>query len=75
MQTLSSLEVQILQCLAAGMQSKEIAAVIDRRKPTVEGYIRTLYVKLDAKSRAHLVTQAYARGILDPKDCQHTQTA
>ena len=64
MRDLSSIELAIVKCLAQGLQSKEIAAVVGRRKPTVEGYIRTLYVKLDARSRAHIVAQAYRVGIL-----------
>ena len=64
--TLSTIEVRILQCLAEGLQSKEIAVEIARQQPTVEGYIRTLYLKLGAKSRAHLVARAYNIGLLSP---------
>ena len=67
MPELSTIEVQILECLAQGLQSKEIASVVGRRKPTVEGYIRTLYLKLGARSRAHLVAQAYCHGLLQPR--------
>jgi DNA-binding CsgD family transcriptional regulator len=61
---LTDIEKTIVRCLAQGMQSKEIAGVIRRRKPTVEGYIRILYAKLDAKSRAHVVAEAIRQGAL-----------
>lgn len=62
---LTDIEKTILCCLARGLQSKEIATVIKRSKPTVEGYIRLLYAKLGARSRAHLVMIAVRNGILE----------
>ncbi len=61
---LSSLELQTLVLLSKGMSSREIAESIDRKKPTVEGYVRTLCLKFRAKSRVHLIARAYATGIL-----------
>lgn len=58
-------EVSLLQALADGCQSKEIAGVVDRSKPTVEAMVRMLYAKLHARSRAHLVAKAIAYGIID----------
>lgn len=55
---LNQQEKRVLQCLAEGLQSKEIAVRVGRSKPTVEGYIRALYAKLNARSRAHLVAIA-----------------
>ncbi|HTC31561.1 MAG TPA: helix-turn-helix transcriptional regulator [Candidatus Acidoferrum sp.] len=55
----------VLLCLARGMQSKEIAARLGRSKPTVESYIRTLFIKLDARSRAQLVAVAIRTGVID----------
>ena len=43
------------------MQSKEIATSIGRKKPTVEGHIRLLLAKLNAKTRAHMVAIAMER--------------
>ena len=62
---LSGLEQSVIAALAEGLQSKEIAVAINRSKPTVEGYIRLLYVKFNARSRAHLVACAYRCGLLD----------
>jgi DNA-binding CsgD family transcriptional regulator len=58
-------EKTVLLCLARGMQSKEIAASLGRSKPTVESYIRTLFIKLDAHSRPQLVANAIIRGVID----------
>jgi len=43
------------------MQSKEIAACVGRKKPTVELHIRLLLAKMNARSRAQLVAIAMER--------------
>lgn len=55
---LTEIDKAILECLADGMQSKEIAVRIERSKPTVEGHVRSLLGKFHARSRAHLVAKA-----------------
>jgi len=62
---LSDLERAILLCLARGMQSKEIAVCIERKKPTVEQHIRLLFAKCGAKTRAQLVAIAIERGAVN----------
>jgi DNA-binding CsgD family transcriptional regulator len=64
MRTITDTEKTVLSCLARGMQSKEIAVNLGRSKPTVESYIRTLLVKLDARSRAQLVAIAMESGMI-----------
>lgn len=64
--SLSNIEITIINSLANGLQSKEIASDLDRSRATVEFYIRMLFVKLDARSRAHLVARAYEAGLLTP---------
>ncbi len=66
---ITGFELRVLKLLAQGLQSKEIAESIGRRKPTVEGYIRILCIKLNAKSRTHLVARAFQVGLLDRSDC------
>lgn len=61
---LTEFEVRVVRCLAEGMQSKEIAQRLGRRKPTIEGYIRTLFIKLNAKTRAQLVGEAIKAGLI-----------
>ncbi|MGA7747413.1 MAG: helix-turn-helix transcriptional regulator [Candidatus Aquilonibacter sp.] len=58
---LTDLDKAILLCLAQGMQSKEIAACVGRKKPTVELHIRLLLAKMNARSRAQLVAIAMER--------------
>lgn len=61
---LTALEYQVLRGLAQGLQSKEIALTLNRSKPTVEAYVRVLYLKFSARSRANLVALAIATGAL-----------
>ena len=62
--TLTSVELSIIRALAEGMQSKEIATELGRSRATVEFYVRLLYVKFDARSRAQVVARSYELGIL-----------
>ena len=65
--SLSTMEMSILTALASGLQSKEIASELDRSRATIEFYIRILFVKMDARSRAHLVARAYEAGLISPR--------
>jgi DNA-binding CsgD family transcriptional regulator len=64
--SLSDIELSILTALASGLGSKEIARYIRRKRPTVETYVRGLFLKFNARSRAHLVALALRSGVLDP---------
>lgn len=57
-------ELIILRALANGAQSKEMAGLIKRSRATVEFHIRSLFLKLNARSRPHLVAQAFRSGVL-----------
>ena len=61
---ITEIDRSVLLCLARGMQSKEIAVSLRRSKPTVESYIRALYIKMDARSRAQLVAIAIESGVI-----------
>jgi DNA-binding NarL/FixJ family response regulator len=63
---LSELEIAIVQALAQGLQSKEIATVVDRSRTTIEYHIRLLFVKMQASSRAQIVARGYEFGLLPP---------
>ncbi len=65
---LTNLEQSILRALANGMQSKEIAALLNRSIATIELHVRMLFVKFDARSRAHLVACALCEGAIGSKD-------
>lgn len=61
---LSELEVAIVRALAQGLQSKEIANALECNRTSIEFRIRTLFVKLEARSRAQLVARGYDIGLL-----------
>lgn len=62
---LTSCEVSVLHAIADGCQSKEIALHVARSKPTVEAMVRMLYMKFNARTRAHLIARAMACGVID----------
>ena len=64
---LTTHEQLVLRALANGFQSKEIAREIQRSTPTVEAHVRSLFLKFDARSRAHLVARALCLGALEPE--------
>jgi len=59
---LSARELQILQCLAAGMPNKQIASNLNISEPTVKFHLRNVNHKLDARNRTHAVFIARERG-------------
>ena len=61
-EVLTAIEIRVLEGLADGLQSKEIAQLVGRSTSTIEFHIRTLYLKLRARSRAQLVARAYDLG-------------
>jgi DNA-binding NarL/FixJ family response regulator len=69
------MELDILRALANGMQSKEIANVVDRSTATVESYVRYLCAKFDARSRAQLVALALCDGTISPEDLERPPEA
>ena len=61
---LTLMERKILVGLANGLQSKELAAALDRSVPTIEGYVRLLCARFAARSRAQLVAYAIAAEVV-----------
>ncbi|MBT9492159.1 MAG: hypothetical protein IV107_07360 [Paucibacter sp.] len=59
---LSPRELQILQCLSAGMPNKQIANSLQISEPTVKFHLRNVNHKLDARNRTHAVFIARERG-------------
>ncbi|HTK71606.1 MAG TPA: helix-turn-helix transcriptional regulator [Croceibacterium sp.] len=57
-------EIQILEFVARGFSAKETALEIGIAPRTVEGHIDTIKLKLRARNRAHMVTNAIAARIL-----------
>jgi len=64
MPLLNAREIAVLEALADGANGKELAHIIGRSRGTVEAEIRLLFQKLGARSRHHLVAQAFRMGVL-----------
>jgi DNA-binding NarL/FixJ family response regulator len=58
-------ELQILEFLAEGQSSKEIANFLSITEATVKGHLKNLYDKLGAADRAHAVAIALRQRIID----------
>ena len=57
-------EQQVLELVAGGWSAKQIATKIGIAPRTVEGHIQTVRLKMRARNKTHLVTQAVQAGIL-----------
>ena len=66
---LSPREQEVLELVAIGLSAKEIAGQIGIAPRTVEGHIDSVRLKVRARNKAHMVTQAVLAGILkiEPK--------
>ena len=62
---LTTREVEVLKLIARGYSNKRIAGEIGVSASTVKNHIASLMTKLGADDRAHAVTLALGRNILD----------
>jgi DNA-binding NarL/FixJ family response regulator len=62
---LSPREVDVLRLIAGGNANKEIADQLGIGEASVKSYVANIFSKLDAKDRAHAVTIALKRGIIE----------
>jgi DNA-binding NarL/FixJ family response regulator len=62
--TLTRREQQVLDCLGRGMQVKAIARVLSITQETCRGYVKSLHVKLGARSQLEAVVKAQQLGLL-----------
>jgi len=62
---LTEREIEVLQLIAAGNSNKQIADVLFVAEATVKSRVTNILSKLDANDRAHAVTIALRRGIID----------
>ena len=58
-------EMQILECLADGLQNKEIAIRLTVSEETVKSHVKNVYDKLGASDRAHAVAIALRQSIIE----------
>ena len=71
--SLSRREIEVLQYVAAGLTSKEIAKALDIGERTVNWHLANVFVKLGAGSRAQAVALAMEQGIVRrPHDSRTT---
>jgi DNA-binding NarL/FixJ family response regulator len=61
---LTSKELQVLQLLAQGCSTAQLARRLHRSPKTVYRHVCSLFEKLDVHSRTEAVAAAYARGIV-----------
>jgi DNA-binding NarL/FixJ family response regulator len=61
---LSGREVEVLQCVAAGLRNKEIAFQLAVSEATVNAHVKHILEKLNASDRTQAVTMALRRGII-----------
>lgn len=69
MQELSKREKEILNMIAQGLSSRDIASQLYISENTVETHRRNLFTKLHANNMADLMVKAIARGDIDAKAC------
>lgn len=63
--TLTSRELQVLECLAEGQSNKVIAANLSITEDTVKAHLKSLYDKLGASDRAHAVAISLRQQLIE----------
>jgi DNA-binding NarL/FixJ family response regulator len=63
-ETLSPLEVRVLQLIAGGNSNKEIAAMLSVTEDSVKGHVRNILSKLGANDRTQAAVIGVKRGII-----------
>jgi len=64
-QGLTAREIEVLQKVAQGCSNKDIAGEMDLSANTVRNYLANIMTKLRATDRAHAVTLALQRGLIE----------
>lgn len=68
---LSSRQVEILQMIADGLSTKQVARELDITQKTVHNHLNTIYRRLDTQSLTHAVLSAVRRGIIQLEPTDH----
>jgi DNA-binding NarL/FixJ family response regulator len=61
---LTKTEMQVLQRVAAGLTTVEIADALFVAEKTVKNHLASIYRKLGVKNRSHAVSEGYRQGLL-----------
>lgn len=62
--TLTQTELRVLEMIAGGKTTLEIADELFVAEKTVKNHLANVYRKLDAKNRSHAVSEGYRQGLL-----------
>jgi DNA-binding CsgD family transcriptional regulator len=65
---ITSRERDVLELVASGYSTPEIAKALWIAEDTVRTHIKRILVRLDARTRAHAVAIAYREGLIPPID-------
>ncbi|MGY6661033.1 MAG: helix-turn-helix domain-containing protein [Glycocaulis sp.] len=65
-------EMECLAQAANGLSAKEIAIRLDIAPRTVERHLDQVRIKLNARNRVHMVSQAIRAGVLDAHSPRHS---
>jgi DNA-binding NarL/FixJ family response regulator len=63
--SLSPREREVLQLIADGLENKQVAKTLGISEATVKGYLRNVFERLDASTRAEAVAAALRFGLID----------
>jgi DNA-binding NarL/FixJ family response regulator len=63
-QRLSNREVEVLECIAAGLSTNEIAETLFISIATVKSHVARLIMKVEVRDRLQLVVAAYRSGFV-----------
>jgi DNA-binding NarL/FixJ family response regulator len=61
---LSERELQVLHCIADGLNNREIAEKLFLSEGTVKNYISSIYSKMDVRDRVQASKKAHEEGML-----------
>ena len=59
-------ELEVLQLISEGLSTREISRRLWVTDETVKTHVRRLLAKLEARTRAHAVANAFRHGLLRP---------
>ena len=68
----SQRELQVLQLIASGLSTKEIAQSLIIAENTVENHRKSLFRKMKARNMAELIIRAIANGYINPVNIADT---